>query len=324
MTQPYSPTPFATPVINPAVGGAGAPIPYLSISQYKYAPTAMDTSDLVVSGTAADQDRALADTLRRASAWADRICFGADAAAKGASLAATLSVQVAQVPVLGRQLRLVCDYKPVIQVNGIDLGPSMNALAPLADPTGIRIGRRTIYVPLSAGIVGRDNGAFTFSTAGSSYAVVWSYVNGYPHTQLASAVTAGSSTVNVAATDGGTGLLGVLNGMRMTIVDGVDTETFVVASVSGTTITTATPLLYDHALPAAPDFLPVTSIPSDVEEAVILLSTVLIKTRGDNSLVLEELTAPEKEQDSGGDEFTDLKVAMSMLAPYQVRIKAGR
>lgn len=323
MTQPYSPTPFATPVVNPAVGGAGAPIPYLSNSQYTYAPTSMDITELVPNGSDADQARALADTIRRASAWADRICFGADAAAKGASLAATLSVQSATLPVLGGELRLTCDYKPVLEVVGIDVGSSMSTLAPLADSSNIRFGRRSVYVPISAGIVGRDNGALGFSTAGSRYVAVWSYVNGYPHTSLAAAVTAGATTVTVAPTDGSTGLLGVYTGTRMTIVDDVNTETFTVASVSGAVITTTAPLLYNHDVPGSPDFLPVTAIPADVEEAVILLVTTLIKTRGDNALALDEITAPEHMKPDTGDEFTDLKVAMMMLAPYRVRMKSS-
>lgn len=323
MIQPYSPTPFAAPVINPVVGGAGAPIPYLSNSEYTFAPTSMDTTDLVPGASASAQARALADTIRRASAWADRICFGADAAAKGASLAATLSVQAATLPVLNGELRLTCDYKPVLEVVGIDVGASMNSLSPLADPSGISFGRRSIYVPVSAGIVGRDNGAPGLLRAGGQCAVVWSYVNGYPHTSLAAEVAAGATSVTVAPTDGATGLLGVLTGMRMTIVDGVNTETFTVASVAGTTITTTAALAYNHAVPTSPDFLPVTAIPADVEEAVILLVTTLIKTRGDNSLVLQEITAPDHEKDDAGDEFTDLKIAMSMLMPYRVAMKTS-
>ena len=323
MSLPYSPTPFTSPVVNPAIGGAGTPIPYISNSQYAFAPTAMDVSNLIDGGTPAAQTRALADVIRRASAWADRVCFGADAAAKGASLAATLSVQSAQLPVLGGELRLVCDYKPIIQVNGVDLGANMASLAPLADASVISIGRRTIYVPLSAGIVGRDNGALLMSPQGSRYTVVWSYVNGYPHTSLAAGVVAGASSITVAATDGGTGLLGVLPGMRMSIVDGQNTESFTVDTVTGSTITTKAPLAFPHALPASPDFLPVTAIPDEVEQAVILMTTALIKTRGDNSLVLDGITEPKEAQSVAGDEWSDMDIALQMLAPYRVRIKSS-
>ena len=324
MSLPYTPTPFASPILNPAVGGAGTAIPYVSNSQYRYAPTAMDVDSLVETGTASDQERALADTLRRASGWVDRVCFGADPAAKGASLAATLTVQSAYLPVLGRELRLTCDYKPIIQVNGIDLGASMSTLAPLADPSNVRIGRRTVYVPVSAGIVGRDNGAILTPTTGNNCMVVWSYVNGYPHTKLAADVAANAQTVQVAATDGSTGLLGVVAGMRLTIVDGVNTETFTVNTVTDATITTTAPLAYDHTIPEDPDFLAVTSIPDEVEQAVIFMATALIKTRGDNSLVLAEMTEPSQVKSSEGGVWEDVKFAMDLLKPYRVRVKSGR
>lgn len=211
---PYTPTPFTTPVANPAIGGSATPYPYVSISQFNFAPTGVDTDDLVVGGAAVDSAQALADTLRSASAWADRIVFGADPAAKGASLCATLSVEVAEVPILKGELRLVCDYKPIIQVNGVDIGPNMANLSSIGSSvaSSIRIGRRTIYVPLY-GVSVRNNDVgnpnLYYGWPGK-YVAVWSYVNGYPHTQLVGDIETGETSCTVQPTDGGTGLLGVI------------------------------------------------------------------------------------------------------------------
>lgn len=328
---PYAPTPFAIPAANPAMGGAGVPYPYLSVSEYGFAPTAMDVQSLLPTGSTQDNLQSLADTIQRASAWMDRFCFGADMAAKGASLCATTSVETDMIKVLGGEMRLICDYKPVIQVNGVDIGYSMSNLSSIgAQLAGqIRIGRRTIYVPLGSGnifspVLGTLTGPLPIQSGGSVIAV-WSYVNGYPHTYLTEPITAGATSCVVAPTDGGTGLLGIIDGVtQMTIRDGSKTERFTVQSVSGTTITPVVPFTYAHPLPVWPDFLPVTALPADVRDACIFATTFLIKTRGDNSIVLDELTEPKNVQKSAGDEWADLQWAMHSLEPYRIRYKKGR
>ena len=327
---PYTPTPFATPVANAAVGGTGVPYPYVSASQYQNAPTAMDVSNLVPGGSVADQTQALADVLARASAWADRICFGADPASKQASLCATLSVETAQVPLIRGELRLICDYKPIVQVNGVDVGADMATLSSVGPDVAsrIRVGRRTLYVPLLAIPVRSGNANITWppgysAMGGSRMTAVWAYVNGYPHTQLAANIAAGATTCSVLATDGGTGLLGIIpNVTQLTIVNGIYTERFTVQSVAGTTLTSTTPFQYAHTFPAAPDFLAVTAVPRDVEEAVILLATVLIKTQGDNSLVLQGVSEPRGPQPTSGGSDTDYERACKLLAPFRVHVKS--
>lgn len=324
---PYEPSAFTTPVVNPAVGGAGAPVPYVSNSMYANAPTAMDVLNLVPGGNAQAQAQALADTLRRAAAWADRYCFGQDMAAKGASLAATQSVEAAQVRVVNGELRLICDYKPIISVTGVDIGPDMSSLSSVGASVAasIRIARRTIHVPV-VGFVGRDGSAINppYAPVGR-YMAVWSYVNGYPHSALAASVVAGATTLTLQPTDGAAGLLGMIpNATQLRIVDGESTETITVKSVTGTTVTATTALRYAHTAPNAPDFLPVTALPAEVEQAVIFMTTALIKTRGDNAIVLDDLVEPKQVRKTAGDEWSDVDWAMQMLRPYRVRMKDAR
>ncbi len=323
---PYTPTPLTVPIWNPAVGGTGTPYPYISTSQYSYAPTSVDTNSLYADGSSEDQLQVLGDTIRRASGWADRIVFGADPAAKGASLCATLSVEVARVPVVRRELRLLCDYKPIIQVNGIDIGYDMATLTSVGSNVAgrVRIGRRTLYVPLTGFAVRANDIGNPERQLGMNQMVtaVWSYVNGYPHTLLAGAVTAGDSTCSVLPTDGFSGLLGIIpNTTQMTIVDGAQTERFTVQSISGTTLTSATPFRFDHAPPDPPDSVVVTALPEDVSLANIFLTTALIKTGGDNSLVLDEITEPKQIQRTAGDIFEDFNMACRLLKPFRVNVK---
>lgn len=329
MTAPYSPTVFATPQINPNVGGFGAPIPYISISQYNFAPTAMDTSALVPGGTSQDQEQALYDTILRASRWADRYVYGMDAAAKGASLAASLSVQAGFIPLLKGELRLICDYKPILEVVGVDVGsfPGTAVSIGSAAAAQIRFGRRTIYVPLGQNFIFGKNVTssslpLSMSQSGKFY-TVWSYVNGYPHTSLGASVLAGADTVTLTATNGNGGLYGVYPGTQLTIVDGVNTETFQVQSLNGNVATTVQPIANSHTLPTAPDFLPVTALGSDIELAVIFLTTALIKTRGDFSIELQGMEQPNAIKSEVGDVQTDVAYAMELLDPYRIHLKSA-
>lgn len=332
MAVPYTPTTLTTPIINPAVGGYGAPIPYISNSVYSFAPTAMDVSNLVQGGNTQAQEQALYDTIRRASGWADRYCFGADPAAKGASLAATLSVESAYVKVLRGELRLVCDYKPIIDVRGIDVGLDPANVQSIGSTmaASVRVGRRTIYVPYAQvfwnGPPPTDTPTVSLPVnAGDRLYVVWSYTNGYPHTKLAASIGANTNQCSLTATDGAGGLLGVYPGTQMTIVDGGNTETFTVQSVTAgattATVTATANFATTHNLPAAPDFLPVTALPDDVRAAIIFLATSLIKTRGDLSVVLDEMQEPRERQASAGDIEDDVAYAMELLDPYRIRVK---
>lgn len=315
------------PIVNPDIGGFGMAYDYISLSQYQFAPTAQDTTQLVPGQNTDAQTQALADTIRRATGVADQFCFGADPSGKGASLAATLSVEQARVKVLQGELRLVCRYRPIVQLNGLSVGYSPNNLLPLPSQllANITFGLKVITAPFVMSLW--QSTASTFypgaipGRTGRFYAL-WSYVNGYAHSVLAEDADAASNTVVLEPTDGNGGLFAVFPGSQLRICDGSQTEWFTVASVSGSTITTVDALRYSHTVPEAPDFLPVTSIPSAVEEAMILLTTALIKTRGDNSIELSMLADPSSVSKEAADGAAgDVGMAYDLLQPYQVAVR---
>lgn len=333
MSVPYSPIPFSIPVpVNPTYGGVlGDIIPYLSPTGYRSMPTSMDTSDLIpgsqtTQSNAAAQEQSLVDTLRRASEWTDRICFGAVASSKRTGLRASINVETDEVPVVNGYLRLYCDIKPIAEVRGVDVGVVMGNLntvgASLA--SGIRIGRRTIYVPFSVPFLSSSFRNFGMVFPPSKLVVVWSYVGGFPHTSLSANITHGTLTATLTPTDGSTGLLAVYPGTSMEIVDGVNTEYFVVQSVSNNVVTSTTPFQFDHAVPAAPDFIAVTAVPPGVRLATSYLNTALLKTRGDSSISLEEITEPRRLKEVAGDLWPDIQLAKEMLKPYKSHVKKPR
>jgi hypothetical protein len=334
---PYTPSQFPAAVVNPATGSIGAPpIPYVSVSEYTFAATAMATKSLNPGGTAQQNTQSLADTIRRASRWADAICFGADASSKGASLAASLSVETAKVRVLSGEIRLVCDYRPIVAVTGVDIGPDMSSLAGVDSSTAaqMRIGRRTLYVPCVPTWV--SNGAWTPSPFGMTgwLTAVWSYVNGYPHTQLAQNVAASATSCVVAATDGSGGLWGTypasgaFPGTALTVTDGAATESVFVAAIAANTPSagfatlTTSPFANAHTVPAAPDFLPVSAIPADIHQAVISLTTMLIKTRGARAMVMPAVAGGSpagstKQSLAQAGALEDWDIASQLLRPYR-------
>ena len=49
-------------------------VPYLTVDEYKAAPTGVDVDQLIPGGTTAQNTAALADAIARGSSWADQIC----------------------------------------------------------------------------------------------------------------------------------------------------------------------------------------------------------------------------------------------------------
>jgi hypothetical protein len=333
LSVPYSPTPFSTPVpVNPTYGGVlGDIIPYISPTAYRSEPTSMSTNDLIPSSqttqsNAAAQEQALVDTLRRASEWTDRICFGAVASSKRTGLRASINVEVDVVPVINGYLKLYCDIKPIAEVRGVDVGVVMGSLTSIGASlaSGIRIGRRTIYVPFSIPYFSASFRNYAMVEPPDKLTVVWAYVGGFPHTSLAANIVSGTSSATLTPTDGSTGLLAVYPGTSMEIVDGVNTEYFVVQSLNNNVVISTTPFVNNHAVPAGPDFIAVTSVPPGVRLATTFLCTALLKTRGDSSIALEEITSPKVIQKVAGDVFVDIMMAKDMLKPYMSRVKKPR
>jgi len=333
VSVPYTPIPFSIPVpVNPTYGGVlGDIIPYISPSAYRNEPTSMSTNDLIPSSqstqsNAAAQEQALVDTLRRASEWTDRICFGAVASSKRTGLRASINVEIDEVPVVRGYLRLYCDIKPIAEVRGVDVGLVMGSLNTVGSSlaAGIRIGRRTIYVPFAIPFLSANFRNFGMTFPPDKLIVAWSYVGGFPHTSLAANITAGASTATLTPTDGATGLLAVYPGTSMEIVDGVNTEYFVVQSVANNIVTATAPFVNSHAVPAGRDFVAVTSVPPGVRLATTFLNTALLKTRGDSSIALEEITSPKVIQKVAGDVWVDIQMAKDFLKPYMSRVKKPR
>lgn len=333
MSVPYSPTTFSLAAVNPTYGGVlGDLVPYISPSGYAFYPTSMATDDLIpgsntqVPSNAAAQAQALYDTIHRASEWTDRICFGQVQTSKRTGLRASINVETDEVPIIKGWMKLMCDVRPIIEVRGVDAGLLMGSLSSVGQTlaNAIRIGRRTIYVPYAVPFFTSAFRNYPDVVMPSRLTVVWSYVGGFPHTQLQNSIVKNDATCTLVPTDGANGLLGIYPGTAMELVDGVNTEHFVVQTVANNVVTPTSPFAFDHPVPQAPDFIAFTSVPPGVRLACSYLVTALLKTRGDSAMVLSEITEPKQISQETGDIFSDISMAMKLLTPYRVRVKKNR
>lgn len=318
----FAPTPFAEPVVAPETTTLFRRTPYISPGEFQHAPTAVATGNLVPGGSPGDQEAELANVISRASGWADEICFHSAAGTLAASLA-TESAWVRPKP--NGELVIQCNCIPILQVNGLALGPGPQNLGDLgsSEAQAITIDGSTIRVPSSELPEGASFGGTATASNGRVY-VVWTYVSGFPHTYLTAQAEAGATSVTVApAEPGGDTLYGIYQGTQLTIHDGASTEVIVVEAVEGLTLKLRGSLAYQHTVPPAPNTVRVSAIPWAVEQAVIYLTASLIKSRGSRAMVMPASPAPrgpgQREEGQPGG-ASDEKRARQLLKPFTIPV----
>lgn len=305
-----SPTPSA--IFTPASTTSHPDVvPYISTADYTNAPTAVDATALIPAGNAQANLVELNNVIRRASGWANSLCHQI--------LAATLDIQMTS-GVLVRSdgtLRVVCDFWPVIELDAFSAGPRPSMMAAVTQTADIWMrGRKVLVVPVF-GLSGSANN-FGFPGAlrpgGRAYCQ-WSYWNGWPHTTLSASVTLGAGTLPITNY-----LPAAVAGRVVTIWDGASTEqvTVLPGFTGGTSLPLAAGTLFGHTVPTAPGSITVSAFPDDIRQAVISLTSALIKTRGAESYELEAVgQEPSKSALMEGGGLEDLAVAVDLLQQYR-------
>ncbi len=275
--------------------------PYLTVDEWKAAPTAIDTTSLLPNGTSAQQNQVIKDAVERASSMVDGYCYQV--------LAATSDTAFGRYRI-GRDqvVRVPLPFKPVLEVSAISVGatPSMlTALSSLADvvifPHGV------IEVPLWNGL---PTLPYPFQGLGQRPLVQVTYVNGWPNTTLAAPATAGGSNVTVASA------LGIYPGTMLTIYDvTAGTEPVTVAPTytpGSTTVPLTAPLAFAHTAGVS-----ISNLPPRIKEATVLLASVLIQTRGDDAIVIDSIDSPAQTQALPKASARNLDIARQLLAPFR-------
>jgi hypothetical protein len=317
-------TAWTSPVVAPSAVTSLNRVPYLSVSDFRNAPTGIDLTSLLPSGgTNVQQDVAIAQKIAQASGAIDSHTMG-----RMGTLCASQNQEgpvVVRVIPSGPQagmVPLICAYKPILEVDAVSLGtPGCLTATTPQQAVGLYIRETIIYFPAfipGPGVQSTFPGNYGAWGAGwGPLQAQWLYVNGYPHSPLAASVAAGAEAVELEST------LGCYTGTPMTIYDGQYTEEIQVATVSGKILTLAYPLEFNHTPPSLPNEIYVSALPADIREACILWTTGLIKERGSDGMVLagyEPPAATHRTTAGSGGSVTDVDIEMAkdLLRHYRV------
>ena len=279
---------------------------YLTVQEFKNAPTAIDCSNIIPGGTQAVNDAELTNVIRRASSWVNQIC-------KMATLEATTTTETKEVKMNSTGLiRVHPDMIPIITL----LDTVQYKISPMNDWNPLAIADMDIFARYFviydlAEIMIAPQGVqpFSFMPYRTPYQqaraknipiiLQYTYVNGYPNTTLSENAIAGASTITVK------NVTGMVN-QTLTIYDSNFTEDVVVRSVAGNVVTLASPLLFAHLSGVA-----VSALPDSVKQATIILTAFLIEQRGALSISMGEQTV----QGIKGSSGAGVEIAKELLKP---------
>lgn len=283
-------------------------LPYLTVAEYKNAPTAVDIDNLVVGGNANAQDAELANVISRASSFMDEYLN------QNLNAQTLIETQRTRFTPEGF-IALHPNNDPIISLQSFQYGSTPNNLVALQDCSTVWFENQQIIIPVSQmATTYSSQGPLSFGGAGSSrnqIFVQYQYTAGYVNNLISSA-TAAQTTMTVQ--DG----TGIVAGMRMKIYDGANSESVTVASTytyGSTTVPLTSALSYSHV-----NGIAFGNLPNSIKQACILVTTAFIKVRGDSSMTMNVTVNPSRNangnstQNMVGDE---IGLALKMVDLYR-------
>jgi hypothetical protein len=254
--------------------------PYVTVAEFKAAPTWLDVDNLIPGGVQAQQDAELFNVLLRASAWADNF------------VAQKLGAHTANEQFRGRvdrQGRIIIHPSniPVRQVTALAFGPTFQNLQPLTDFTQVWIEDARGIIVSAIPWRGSWSGSLEFGMVpcdGSEVYVQIQYVAGYASTVLGASVTAGGTSVTVADPTGFQipsttpyGLSVTLPGSTARIWDPANEEAVTVASIAGNTLNLTGALLSNHTVSPGPaGQVGISEFPPEIHQAIVSMAVALM------------------------------------------------
>lgn len=280
--------------------------PYLTLTEFKNAPTALDYGNLVVGGNQAAQDAELSNAILRASSWIDQYC--------NQIIGATTNTEQQRTRFkTDGTLRLHPKYFPVVALTSLSYGPTPLNLTAVTDCSVAWFEEQEIIFPASQlPTTMSSQGPLSFGfpgTPGREVFTKYTYVNGYANTTLGANSNVGATTLTVAS---GTGIVA---GEMLTIYDGASTEQVTVASTytfGSTTVPLVSATLFAHTAGVS-----VSALPAAVKEAAILMTSTFLKIRGDSALVLSVTNNPGTQVDGSQQLGNDTAFAQMLLKPFR-------
>ena len=280
--------------------------PYLTLDEFKNAPTAIDISNLVFNSQDPDvQDAELSNVIARASSWIDTYC--------NQVLAATTESENMRARIYqDGTLRIHPRYNPIIALVAFSYGNPTSQMNTVPDPSIAWIEDQQIIIPCgNLGFNYSTQGPLQFGLPASPRTEVFinlKYVAGYANTTIVSA-TAGQSTLVVADSTG------IIANSTLHIYDGFNSEIVTIASnhtYGNTIVALAAPLAYSHNAGVS-----ISALPPAIKEAAILVTTAMLKVRGDSSMTMG-ISTSASQSTPGKDKLSDeINLAKELLMPYR-------
>lgn len=280
--------------------------PYLTVEEFKDAPTSIDIDNLVFnSQDPDDQDAELANVIARASSWIDTFCNQVLAAT-------TESEQQRSRYSTDGSIRFHPRYSPVVALTSMEYGYPPNLMS-LPDCSVAWIEDEEIIVPNATLGTWTSQGPLQFGSIGTASGrnevfLRYTYVNGYANTAIK---TAFAQDLFLTVEDG----TGILAGEMLKIYDGQFSENVTVADnyvFGSTTVPITRQLVYDHAAGVS-----ISALPPAVKQACILVTTAFLKTRGDSSMTMQVTTSPGTALPNADKVGQEIALAMQLLQPYR-------
>jgi hypothetical protein len=277
--------------------------PYITVAEYKAAPTALQTSNLVVGGNEAAQDAELARVILRASSYMDEYL--------NQNLVATLTTETQRVRMTPQgYIALHPNNNPIISLNSFQYGSDPNNLQTLTDPSTAWFENAQVLIPLSQlSTTYSSQGPLAFGGA-SPYTPIfakYTYVAGFVNT-LTGTVSAAATSLTV------TDATGIIPGAQYKIIDGAKTETVTVNTTytyGSTTVPLVNPLAFAHTGAVF------SNMPQVIKQACILITSAFLKVRGDSSMMMSVTQRPIG-QVVGSDLYgSNIKIALDMIDKYR-------
>lgn len=283
-------------VIAPNISTYSSHAPYITPAEYLASPTGVNVSQLVPRGTEDQNKDALRTVISRASAYADAFCKQV--------LNATVEVTSGRYRLQRTGImRVPLTYSPALAIESIQVGFSPSQMTALTDMGNVWLDRKVVTFPIGSTPILPVFGA----TAPDGYCyVIVEYVNGYANSELTAPSVIGATSVTVAST------VGMYPGVELTINDPGNTESVIISSVSGNVVSFTTPLVFAHEAGNN-----ISALPDSIKQAIVLLTSALIKTRGSEAVVMSQLRQQANQTTSiEGGGFDEVSIAKSLLLPY--------
>lgn len=233
--------------------------PYLTVDEFRATPTYLDSNNLRSGGTQEQQDAALFNALLEASEWADEW------------LNMPLRAHVRSENVRTRadrrgQLRYHPEHAPVIEVTGVATGADPTQLEALNDPqTWTELDGRIVVMASPSGGPGLNMLQFGSPVGVDEMLIHWSYIAGYPATQLVEDVDAAATTVTVLDATG------VAAGTVLRLWTPGAEEAVTVIAVAGDVLTLSGGLRHAHTTGDT-----ISAVPATARRAVINYATAIL------------------------------------------------